>query len=254
MKNQYYGDINDFIKYAMLRHLAGGGQYKLGINWYLTKNDGSTDGNKVKYLEQPKKWREYDSELFDNLRESVINQGKRNVSRASTDLGIDNTLFYETITPDARNPRDSWLNVSVEALNACELVFLDPDNGLSVKSVPYGRKKSSKFVYDHELKSMWKSGQSKSLVIYQHLRRVNREVFMDNCCERISGLLRCSRIIRLKTSHVVFFVIPFDNHLQTILNLCEGFSNKWTGIVEQSVWGNIINLSENNNSNGSANQ
>ena len=44
MKNQYVGDIGDYGKYGLLRFLAGHG-IKIGINWYLTKDDGSADGN-----------------------------------------------------------------------------------------------------------------------------------------------------------------------------------------------------------------
>ncbi len=235
MKNQYYGDINDYIKYAMLRHLASGGRYRLGVNWYLTPKDGSSDGKKIRYLEQKDKWREYDSILFDNLYESVINQKIRKVSRAKTDLGIDNAIFYDSMTPDARIDRHSWFKSSLEALNACEIVFLDPDNGLSVKSTVYGRKKSSKFVYDHELKSVWGSGHSKSLVLYQHFPMIERNLFMSDCSKRISDLLGCSSIIRLKTAHVVFFVIPCKADEKNISSLCEQFSEKLGKFVQYSL-------------------
>ncbi|MCK4911505.1 MAG: hypothetical protein KAR83_07670 [Thermodesulfovibrionales bacterium] len=236
MKNQYYGDISDFIKYAMLRHLSVGGNYRLGINWYLTEDDNSTDGKKIKYLEQPNKWQEYDSTLFVNLYESVIKQKKRKVSRAEVDIDIGNAVFYDSVTPDAKDERKKWFENSLKTLNNCELIFLDPDNGLSVKSVAYGRKKSSKFVYDHELKSLWDSGKSKSIVLYQHFPMIERKIFMDDSSKRISDLLGCSRVICLKTAHVVFFVIPCKAHAPTISNLCKEFSNRRPRVVEQSVW------------------
>ena len=34
MKNQYFGDVGDYGKYAMLRYLANDG-IKIAVNWYL---------------------------------------------------------------------------------------------------------------------------------------------------------------------------------------------------------------------------
>ena len=49
MKNQYVGDIGDYGKYGLLRFLAKNG-IKIGVNWYVTENDGSSDGKFIEYL------------------------------------------------------------------------------------------------------------------------------------------------------------------------------------------------------------
>ena len=64
MKNQYVGDIGDYGKYGLLRFLSGKG-IKIGINWYLTENDGTNDGKFTDYLTK-KDDRLYDDKLFDN--------------------------------------------------------------------------------------------------------------------------------------------------------------------------------------------
>ena len=66
MKNQYVGDIGDYGKYGLLRFLASYG-IKIGVNWFLTENDGSTDGKFTTYLKNPAD-RVYDPELFDALQ------------------------------------------------------------------------------------------------------------------------------------------------------------------------------------------
>ena len=38
MKAQYVGDIGDFGKVLILKHLAGLG-FKIGVNWVLTRNN-----------------------------------------------------------------------------------------------------------------------------------------------------------------------------------------------------------------------
>ena len=40
MKNQYFGDINDYRKYGLLRLIAKKTGLKIGICWMLTPDDG----------------------------------------------------------------------------------------------------------------------------------------------------------------------------------------------------------------------
>lgn len=40
MKNQYLTDLGDYGKYGLLRFLTGKG-VRIGVNWYLTPDDGS---------------------------------------------------------------------------------------------------------------------------------------------------------------------------------------------------------------------
>ena len=51
MKNQYLGDLGDYGKYGLLRYLAEQG-VRIGINWYLTEDDSSTDGKFKDYLDR----------------------------------------------------------------------------------------------------------------------------------------------------------------------------------------------------------
>ena len=74
MKNQYVGDIGDYGKYGLLRFLANRG-IKIGVNWYLTDDDGSSDGKFTKYLKNPDE-RYYDPELFDALKEIAFRKDK----------------------------------------------------------------------------------------------------------------------------------------------------------------------------------
>ena len=39
MKNQYFGDMYDYIKYGLLRQLSGCGKVSLAVCWMLTEND-----------------------------------------------------------------------------------------------------------------------------------------------------------------------------------------------------------------------
>ncbi len=50
MKNQYFGAINDYRKYGLLRILSGAGEVSTGVCWMLTPSDGLTHGQDTDYL------------------------------------------------------------------------------------------------------------------------------------------------------------------------------------------------------------
>jgi hypothetical protein len=39
VRNQFFGDINDYHKYGLLRALSGDGDLKVGVCWMLTPDD-----------------------------------------------------------------------------------------------------------------------------------------------------------------------------------------------------------------------
>ncbi len=56
MKNQYFGDIYDYIKYGLLRRLSPKGEVSTTLCWMLTPNDQGKDGHRISYLEDHAKW------------------------------------------------------------------------------------------------------------------------------------------------------------------------------------------------------
>ena len=47
MKDQYFGDVNDFRKYGLLRLLTLQDGLRLGVCWMLTAPDGRPDGRRL---------------------------------------------------------------------------------------------------------------------------------------------------------------------------------------------------------------
>src|SRR5258707_11225880 len=116
MKDQYFGDINDFRKYGLLRLLCVSDRLRLGVCWILTDTDSRTDGKLLNYLHQPKKYRHRDPELFDWL------------------------LFESGILADHKDQRSAYFSKCATCFAGCDLVFFDPDNGLEIKSTQLGHK------------------------------------------------------------------------------------------------------------------
>ncbi len=185
MKNQYFGDVNDFRKYGLLRVLVGANRLRLGVCWMRTAPDSRTDGEFLAYLSQPKKYRHRDPALFDWLRQVVGEEKDRRTSRIEASALLGSALFQPSLLTDPLRDREAYFAECTEKFAGCNLVFFDPDNGLEIKSTPRGRRDSCKFLYWQEVSSTFSSGAS--VLIYQHFIRENRSAFTARMAEE----LRC---------------------------------------------------------------
>ena len=187
MQDRYVGDIGDFGKYALLNALCRSGsdldgpRFSLGVVWYLVPDEPGNDGKLTGYLDgspgNRARYRECDPALYDALAEIVVS-GNREVAavRRSKILPRD-TVFYEASLSfegmagqNARlTHRRRWVDKAVENTARCDLVFIDPDNGLEVPSTARHQARGPKYCYLDELSPYVQRGQS--LVLYQHLDR-----------------------------------------------------------------------------------
>jgi hypothetical protein len=225
MKNQYFGDINDYRKYGLLRAVILTTRLKLLVAWMLTPDDGGSDGRFITYLEKPEKWAHHDPELFNSIKEILKNNSKRNVTLIErTDL-LPGAVYYSDYVPDRTVDRESWFNSLIRVARESDIVFLDPDNGMEVKSVPYGRKKSSKYLYRRELQMLW--SEEKSLLIYQHFPRVKRDVYIWRMISMLGQYAIGSHISVFTTSGVEFFLLLQPKHRKYYAAIMNSLHDKW---------------------------
>jgi hypothetical protein len=229
MKNQYFGDINDYRKYGLLRILAS--QFKIGMGWMLTPDDTRTDGKFIDYLNKPNEWRHYDPPLFDSLYRQVITHKNRDVRIAETELIIPNGVYFPPLLTDNQSERQIHFQEMMSLFAPCDLIFLDPDNGLEVKSVPKGKKESCKYVYWDEIESIFHA--KKSILFYQHFQRVERNEFIQTISQNLISRLGASSISAFRTSNVVFFFIPQAD--VDIAPLREKIATQWKTQIDVSV-------------------
>lgn len=232
MKNQYFGDVGDYGKYAMLRYLAKD-EIRIAVNWYLTEDDGSNDGKFTSYLEK-EDMRRYDPELFDVLKEMVAN-GKRNLSSFSERAVIDNAKYYEALLTDERKQRILWHNEALEACKDAELVFLDPDNGATESKTG---KNSSKFCFPEEIADYYNAGCN---VVYycQKARRTYEQ------WEEAKGLMQkylpdCKTFVITyhKGTQRSYIFVLHKNDFRRYATLMINFCRKWFRIFTEETVGN----------------
>ena len=182
MQNRYVGDIGDFGKYALLGAIAQG--LKLGVVWYLTPDESDTlDGKHIRYLNlDPVVLRRYglrgyrkgtvaknqrrladcDPALYGKLK-GIVSRYARHV-REIRRRGIcpPGTEFYEETLQQGK--RSEWLAEACQAMRSRDIVFLDPDNGVSIAN------KSPKHASLDEIRRFFDGGR-RSLIIYHHSGR-----------------------------------------------------------------------------------
>lgn len=206
MKHQYFGDINDFRKYGLLRVLTKGGEKRLGIFWMLTEDDNRTDGNFTRYLSEPRRWRDTDPDLFDTLAAGMIGAERRAISEPLLERLIPNVNFASDVIVDRLQPRRRLIAETIASFGDRDLVFLDPDNGLEVGSKAKGSRGSNKYIYWDEVAAFYRAGPS--LLIYQHFPRQERASYTASLAAKLKNVTGASEIHTFATPHVLFLLAP----------------------------------------------
>ncbi len=233
MKDQYFGDLNDFEKYGLLRALGGYGRLSTAVCWALTENDSRSDGSRTDYLREPTTWRPHDPVVFDHLHEQVLQKHIRRVRAIERAEILPNCRFFGGILPDDASLRDDYFERFFDFAEGADLVFFDPDNGLGVKSVARGRKGSSKYLYRCELERTFLAGYS--VLFYQHFPRRPRDEFMKGAVGQLSQLGGLRSVVSFSSSHVAFILLVQPHHTAKFFHNAEGFAQRWGGLV-RTTW------------------
>jgi hypothetical protein len=225
MKNQYFGDINDYHKYGLLRILIAQGGLKIGVCWMLTCDDAGNDGGNTTYLNKCALQR-HDPDLFGTLARLLSVPGNRNI-KCVEKLGIlPGALFFPDHLSDNRTERNAYFEKMLQQFAKVDLIFFDPDNGLEVKSKRYGSKGSSKYLYWPEVKKAYTEA-GHSVLIYQHFPRVKHNEFVLRKCQEIKEHLGVVQVHALISSSVIYFLAAQPLHTEHVARALEVIHDRW---------------------------
>lgn len=234
MKNQYFGDVNDYCKYGLLRVLQAGGSGRLLVAWMLTPDDGGRDGRFLGYLDAPAKWAIFDRVLFDGLSSLVRSKVKRAVRQIERTQLLPRTHYYSQLVPDVREDRMYWRKHLLLAASGVDLVFVDPDNGIEVPSKPVGQKRSSKYVTWDEIESLW--AKECSVLIYQHYRREPRDTFVERMVADLRSHTGANLVEAFRTPRTVFLLAVQNRHARPFRNAVSVLSDRWGDQIKPMGW------------------
>lgn len=128
MKDQYAGDISDYLKFTFLRTVTQN-DIPLGIAWYYNPgNDGRPDGRHVEYQHQDE-WRALDPSVYDQL--SAMTEPSV-IALECLHFWRNHVVKFHREPVELGGQRQDWVQGMVNAMQDAQLVFLDPDNGLGL--------------------------------------------------------------------------------------------------------------------------
>lgn len=235
MQDRYAGDIGDYGKIALLKAIRAQG-LSVAINWYLVewleaeKNaDGSFKQEDGKYL-IPEKLRICDPDLAEKLT-GIARGVERSVKAMEQANFVPDAIYFNE--PVSVDDRTGWHIRAMKALKAADVVFVDPDNGMLVKSVGKRSAKSIKYTFYEEVREY--IGQGQSVLIYNHRSRKPEERYFHEICSRIEetvGILE-SELLKItfpKYSVRDYLAVPVsEEHREKIRTAFE--------TMEKGIWG-----------------
>lgn len=131
MRDQYAGDISDFLKLSLLRSIVPPGK-RLGVAWYYVPgHDRRPDGRHLEYLNEDS-WRVLDRPLYKMLK--AIRTNRSVLALEGLQAWLTPTVFHRDAV-EVSSRRTAWASGMVECLRAADFIFADPDNGLSREGV-----------------------------------------------------------------------------------------------------------------------
>lgn len=230
MKRQYFGDINDFHKYGLLQILCQERKLKLGVCWMLTPDDGRNDGSRTGYLSFPSRWRAYNPQLFDFLLARVGGSRKRDIRLLQTHRVLPRAEFHTQQLTDSDGERQLYFSVMQKKFARADIIFFDPDNGFEVRSIRRGSRKSSKYIYWHEVSDVYRTRHS--VLVYQHFPRENRARFVAARAATLRRKTGALEVYSFRTAHVAFFLAPQPRHAECFRRAALRVQETWAGVFQ----------------------
>jgi hypothetical protein len=225
LKNQYFGDVNDFRKYGLLRALAVFEGLRLGVCWMLTERDSRTDGNLMGYLANPIQYRHRDPALFDWLKQVVEVETDRRIARIESSTLLGPAVFQSTILTDRHSDRSKYFMDCRTLFSDRDLIFFDPDNGMEIRSRPRGRRHSCKHLYWDEVCETFFAGPS--VLIYQHFVREKRSDYTARIVRDLSSRTGAAAVFSFSTPHVLFLLAAQGHHVNAFRRRLPVIEHEW---------------------------
>jgi len=260
MQDRYTGDIGDFGKFGLLRALVRENQEtvrKLGVIWYLVPDETeTTGGNLTAYLDDSA-YGALDGDLHMLLRR-IVNSGSRSV-RLVEENGVlpPDTVFYRdpldyggALWASPRHMRfrerwrRQWLAGALRATEACDLVFLDPDNGIaSVRVFPH-QTKARKYAFLEELRLFVEQGQTVIVIHHPwHVGTVDQQIAHRLRTFQAELSIEKPLCLRLRKGvSRLFFFLPTGKLKTAIAEGAQRFvEGNWGRLFTLSAWDAPVN-------------
>lgn len=234
MQDQFFGDINDYHKYGLLRCLCEA-ELRVGVCWMYTPRDDSGQGGKVDYLNEPREHRHRDPQLFDFLKKRV-DSGRRAVRQLeeASETMLPGAKFFSETLPKAAVDRKGYFDRASAAFRAADVIFFDPDIGIAP---PSAARSSSKHLrwdeVDRVLRGVDRFSRRKtSVVVFWHRPQGERwDDFLRRASSQLRGRMPGASVYTVRSKYVLFLVGGQPIHRDQLQEASEILRRRWNGAL-----------------------
>ena len=227
MKEQYFADQRDYVKYSILRHLLGQ-ELTCTVCWMMTPYDGTRQGAHRGYLRRPI-MRGFDPDVFAYLLDQVGGGAPDIHSVEHDDSPISACRFYWDRFPLARNHRHAYFGGCLEVAEGVDLVFCDPDIGPEPQRLP--NNDMDKYIQWDEIVRIFDAGHS--VIVFNYLRGGTRQkdrlVAMRS--EHLQHILPDAVVTALRTHDLAFYFGARVEHSDAVGHTAAAIVEAWDGRV-----------------------
>lgn len=188
MQDKYVADVGDFGKFQLFRYLFNHKESpldgkELSQIWFMHKGEDeeNNDGRHIDYFER---MMGSDAYLEHSLMD-ILMRNKREVLEFEKRNLLKNTRFFYDEVPKVLEDRYLWLNAALTFSDKCQIVAVEPDNGLALKcnraerrfehltlKDHYGQKVyPHKYIFADEVSYFYRLPYLEICIVYQHLNR-----------------------------------------------------------------------------------
>ena len=232
MKKQYFADKRDYLKYSILRHLQAQG-ISITVCWMMTPDDHTGQGAHKGYLKDPKRWRSFDTEVFDFLK-AQVESGFADIHSVEREGPISSCRFYWECFQSDSVSRKRYLDGCLNRASGTDLIFFDPDIGPEPER-PRDPKDMDKYVLWNEIGRTYH--RRHSVMVFNFLRggASNKDNLVCRRRELLQRRLPEAKVTVLRSHDVAFYFAVHSAHSKALDRATETILDGWKQVlVEQS--------------------
>lgn len=216
MQTHYFGDINDYRKYILLRKFLKFGGLRIAFCWMLRPDDTRNDGQDRRYLANRPRWEHFDPALYRFLKETCDQNPSSGIERIENSDLLRGCCFHGTELSPAIEERAAYMSGFLKTAkdHRAQLAFYDSDNGVEVNSVPIGSLRSPKYLYWHEIEEAYAQGMS--LLVLQFFPHELHPDFIRRRRREIADHTGSKNVLAYDARRVCYFLAAHEEHLAAI--------------------------------------
>ena len=224
MKNQYFGDNKDLLKYDLVLMIMQAGLVEhFTFVPMLTEPDGTNHGGKAD--------RSYaragtENKELVNFLDECIKGGQKNIEQMVgffQRYGIKMTIYYGEDGYFSHWKRQSYF-AGIESGLSKSLILVDPDNGLEVK------RPGEKHVLYSEIKELYERMDEDSiLMVYQYFPRAPRQQYLNDRMQELKERVSGDYPVCIYDSEIAFFFLTKNEPLEhSLSHLISNYTKRYS--------------------------